>query len=113
MMSHTKQAPEVRFVIQNMDGKGKGMIATQDIKQGDLIYAEEPLITVNRNGRTLPQIEAQLSALSASKRALFFDLAYQANGSTSDIFRTNSISNACVALQILIGNGILCPIKKS
>jgi hypothetical protein len=34
------------FVVADLPGKGKGLVATRDIKQGELVIQESPLFTV-------------------------------------------------------------------
>ena len=82
-----------KFVVRKIENKGKGMIATQNIKQGELIYAESPLMVINRKGPSLPQIETAFGNLNETEREMFLNLAYQSDGSKLDIFRTNSISH--------------------
>eukprot|EP01084_Bolivina_argentea_P309042 534524_1 len=81
------------FIVKDIVGKGKGMIATQYIKQGEQIYSEQSLMAIDRNYSLLEQIETQFNNLSESNKQIFLNLAYQSNGSKQDIFRTNAISN--------------------
>ena len=83
-----------KFVVSEIKNKGKGMIAVSNIKQGELIYTESPLISIERNKLSLSlQLDREFDNLSEFQRTLFSDLAYQSNGSKLDIFKTNSICN--------------------
>ncbi|CCE29284.1 uncharacterized protein CPUR_02977 [Claviceps purpurea 20.1] len=62
------------YVLQDIPGKGKGLVATRNIPRGTRILSEQPLITLptdinsEKGGRS---IRRQLKALSVDKRRAF------------------------------------------
>ncbi|PCH35098.1 hypothetical protein WOLCODRAFT_155770 [Wolfiporia cocos MD-104 SS10] len=65
---------EVAFAIQDIPGKGKGVIATRDISGGELILAEAPLFTQNSTP-TNATLLAALKGLTDTQQREFFSLA--------------------------------------
>ncbi|KAM0342623.1 hypothetical protein ACHAPU_009352 [Fusarium lateritium] len=70
--------PNPFFVLQDIPGKGKGLIAIQNIPQGTRILAEPPLFTIpqhyahrDESGR---RIKAELKKLSKAQRQAFMAL---------------------------------------
>ncbi|KAG8683108.1 hypothetical protein FRC09_016290, partial [Ceratobasidium sp. 395] len=89
------------FDVVDIPGRGKGVIASRDIKQGERLITEKPLFIVPKRltDRTDPRtlIRTTVSSLSQSDQAAFFTLSYaKPNTSTPDIpfeiFQTNAIS---------------------
>lgn len=95
------------FVVIDMPGKGKGMIATRNIKQGEMVLREKPLFTVPMQitEEPGPLLLNALAELEPFERDIFYNLTYVnmpddvAPGTTEydeqlalAIFQTNSIS---------------------
>ncbi|KAF5315448.1 hypothetical protein D9619_007007 [Psilocybe cf. subviscida] len=66
------------FTVVDIPGKGKGVVAVRDIKQGEVILRERPLFTVPRNINASPStyIANQLNKLHDIARASFLNLSY-------------------------------------
>ncbi|KAF5362840.1 hypothetical protein D9758_007114 [Tetrapyrgos nigripes] len=103
------QSPEERdasiFTVQDLRGKGKGMIAIRDIKQGELIIRERPLFVVPPQISVSPTtlIAQNLQRLSPAGYESFFNLSYvhlpenvdpdvDINEVALAIFQTNAVS---------------------
>jgi hypothetical protein len=69
----SKVSNEHCFRVTNIPGKGKGVIATRDIRAGELVLTEKPLFR-SPSGVSAEEIERHLSTLSAKQRTAFFDL---------------------------------------
>ncbi len=72
----------VQFEIKDIPGRGKGMIATQDIMPGSIILREKPFIVMPDKIFSLEDsdqieewLEKRLLKMSSAKRKIFFDLA--------------------------------------
>ncbi|KAJ7366577.1 hypothetical protein DFH08DRAFT_834857 [Mycena albidolilacea] len=66
------------FVVADLPGKGKGLVATRDIKQGELVIQESPLFTVPTSTSESPTalISRLLAAADPVGRAAFLKLSY-------------------------------------
>ncbi|KAF9485877.1 hypothetical protein BDN70DRAFT_970007, partial [Pholiota conissans] len=66
------------FTVVDLPGKGKGAIATRNIKRGEVVLREKPLFVVPLRINTSPAdlIAAQLVNLSPADRAAFNNLSY-------------------------------------
>ncbi|KAK7056643.1 hypothetical protein VNI00_002360 [Paramarasmius palmivorus] len=66
------------FRVEDMPGKGKGVIAVRDIEQGELIIYEHPLFVVPTQISVSPVdlIFSNLQRLDTSAREAFFNLSY-------------------------------------
>jgi SET domain-containing protein len=66
------------YTLTNVAGKGKGLVATENIPKGTRILPEEPVITTPEyqqdNEGLKPHISQQVDSLSASQRESFFSL---------------------------------------
>ncbi|KAG8745120.1 hypothetical protein FRC10_008731 [Ceratobasidium sp. 414] len=89
------------FDVVDIPGRGKGVIANRNIKQGELLIKEKPLFIVPKRltDRTDPStlIRTTVSSLSQPDQTSFFALSYaKPNVSAADIpfeiFQTNAIS---------------------
>lgn len=60
------------FMIEESPGKGNGAFATRNFQRGDLILAEHPLYTTNRDSPL--QVVSAVSRLSTSSKAAFMSL---------------------------------------
>lgn len=49
----SKQNTQPPFMVVELPGKGKGIIATRDIKQGELLIREKPLFTLPKESLSL------------------------------------------------------------
>ncbi|KAJ3711715.1 hypothetical protein C8R42DRAFT_595407 [Lentinula raphanica] len=66
------------FVVQDIPGKGKGVIAARDIKRGELVIREQPLFMVPSEVNTSPtaMISHLLSLLTPYQYSQFYNLSY-------------------------------------
>ncbi|GJJ15688.1 hypothetical protein Clacol_009966 [Clathrus columnatus] len=86
---------DVPLDIVNVEGRGRGLIATRDLPQGYLILKENPLFVIQAEdlGRRLP---STLSNLDKTDREAFFQLSFPSDIPNSDIpeaiLRTNGVS---------------------
>lgn len=71
-------APGAAYIVVDVPGKGKGAIATRDIKQGEVILEEKPLFMVppSITGSPVEFIKEKLSHLNGSQRAGFWGLSF-------------------------------------
>ncbi|TRY75896.1 hypothetical protein TCAL_00673 [Tigriopus californicus] len=94
-----------KFVIKDMENKGKGAVAVKDIEEGELILAESPLFIVPWWVRTSPYpgkevndyILDRLSLLSEKEQASFYALSdckcsVDEEKSEMGIWRTNNFA---------------------
>jgi len=83
------------FVIHEIPGKGRGVVATKNIMAGTLILAEDPLMTVPKPATEKTVLE-KFKKLSPSEQIQFLDLHDSGNAEKSvwRIFRTNCM-NVC------------------
>ncbi|KIJ54846.1 hypothetical protein M422DRAFT_24744 [Sphaerobolus stellatus SS14] len=88
------------YEIVNIVGKGKGVVATRDIAQGELIMKEEPLFSVQVGALFNTSVEDHLTkvlqSLNATQRDTFYELykPSKARANTSNveaIFHANSV----------------------
>lgn len=67
------------YAVEDVPGKGKGLIATMDIPQGTRIVSEKPVITVGRPIANMEQLEdciyQQVSSLSKDQIREFLSLS--------------------------------------
>ncbi|KAF7880684.1 uncharacterized protein EAF01_011953 [Botrytis porri] len=90
---------EPMYAIQEVPGKGKGLIATRTIPMGTCILSEEPIIRVPEDASATTVLQAsirkQVEALSAKKRQAFLSMHnIYANDGTPPrlgIIRTNAL----------------------
>lgn len=83
---------ELLFVIKDIPGKGKGLIATKSIMAGTLILFEDPLISIPKPVDE-KKVLSKFNNLSESEQNNFLDL-HDCGGemkSIWQIFRTNSM----------------------
>jgi hypothetical protein len=88
------------FAVQDVPGRGKGIISTMPIPRGTRILCEEPLV-INRPGQSAPKqlldpIHRQVDALSKEQREAFLSLHnihpyMDAKEQYVGIFRTNAL----------------------
>ncbi|KIK59257.1 hypothetical protein GYMLUDRAFT_44626 [Collybiopsis luxurians FD-317 M1] len=66
------------FRVQELPGKGMGVVAVRDIQRGELIIRERPLFVLPSQVTTSPTdlISQQLSLLSTEDQHRFFNLSY-------------------------------------
>lgn len=73
-------------------GKGKGVIVTRDIKAGELVLAEEPLLRLRKQRMGPEYMAARLASLTPNQREAFYQLhrsGAQADIPELDIVTTN------------------------
>lgn len=95
----SSSVPEPMYSIQEVSGKGKGLIATRTIPMGTCILAEEPIIRIPEDASDTEVLRAsirkQVEALTANKRQAFLSMHnIYANDSTPPhlgIIRTNAL----------------------
>lgn len=63
------------FTVKNVATKGFGVFATRDIKMGELILAEEPLIIIEESHYMKADVEAAFNALTEEKQKAYLSLA--------------------------------------
>ncbi|EJC97968.1 uncharacterized protein FOMMEDRAFT_149425 [Fomitiporia mediterranea MF3/22] len=95
------------FNVVDLPGRGKGLIASRDIEQGELLIKEKPLILVPSSTTQSPVkvLKERLNALTQDERNAFHSLSYVTPGRDSNtqdslsddemvlaIFQTNAIS---------------------
>ncbi|PPQ66612.1 hypothetical protein CVT26_009373 [Gymnopilus dilepis] len=66
------------FTVIEIPGKGKGAIATRDIKQGELVLREGPLFTIPKaiKGNPTEPIMQKIIQLTGEEQEAFFNLSY-------------------------------------
>ncbi|KAF2807047.1 SET domain-containing protein [Mytilinidion resinicola] len=88
------------YAVEDVPGKGKGLIATKDIPKGTRIISEKPIIASGRHVADMEQLQIricqQVSSLSEGQQREFFsmDNIYPYTNSTErwrGIFRTNAL----------------------
>ncbi|KAF9534517.1 hypothetical protein CPB83DRAFT_873273 [Crepidotus variabilis] len=93
------------FKVVDIPGKGKGILAERDIKQGELVLKEKPLFVVPRDITSSPAalIYNKLQLMTAEQRRAYLDLSYVNFSEDLDpvknpsevalaIFQTNAVS---------------------
>ncbi|OCH86600.1 SET domain-containing protein [Obba rivulosa] len=75
---HSYSTNSVPFRIVELLGKGKGVIATRDIRQGEIILREKPLFVVPSSITSSPGalLLDLLSGLTDKQEASYYDLSY-------------------------------------
>ena len=63
-----------RFAIAKLEGKGEGVIATQDLKPGDVIFREQALLKLGRSDVLTDTIQSALDRLTEVQRSLYYRL---------------------------------------
>ncbi|EPQ54746.1 SET domain-containing protein [Gloeophyllum trabeum ATCC 11539] len=65
------------FEVVDLPGRGKGLVATRDIKRGDLLIREAPLLRIPQQITSSPTalLSSLLSALPAASLSAFFALS--------------------------------------
>ncbi|EJF60540.1 SET domain-containing protein [Dichomitus squalens LYAD-421 SS1] len=84
---------DASFTMQDIPGKGKGLVATRPIARGELILAEEPLLSQSQP-HSIATVLAALSSLSDNDQRRYFSLANALKGDYSPplgIFKTNAL----------------------
>ncbi|KXN88140.1 SET domain-containing protein 5, partial [Leucoagaricus sp. SymC.cos] len=66
------------FFVADLPGKGKGLLASRDIKQGELLLREKPLFVVPRQISSSPTalIAGLLAQLGQDEQDTFYNLSY-------------------------------------
>ncbi|KZT28875.1 hypothetical protein NEOLEDRAFT_1086618 [Neolentinus lepideus HHB14362 ss-1] len=66
------------FRVVDLPGRGKGLVATRDIQQGELLIRERPILRIPQQIDTSPTayLEQILSGLSDEDRRRFYDLSF-------------------------------------
>ncbi|KAF8798846.1 SET domain-containing protein [Phlegmacium glaucopus] len=66
------------FTVVDIAGKGKGLVAARDIKQGELVIREGPLFVVPRHIKSSPSdlIAGKVKKLGRKERKAFLSLSY-------------------------------------
>ncbi|KAF9454826.1 SET domain-containing protein [Macrolepiota fuliginosa MF-IS2] len=66
------------FFVADLPGRGKGLIASRDIEQGELLLREKPLFVVPRQVSSSPSalISGLLMKLNEDEQAAFYNLSY-------------------------------------
>ncbi|GAA5901049.1 SET domain-containing protein [Sporobolomyces salmoneus] len=90
------------YALVDTPGKGKGLIATEDLEPGSILFAESPLFTLNWDGlppdgsRDIERVNEKLSTLSKEDREAYDSLRIATSVQRLNepkplaIFRTNS-----------------------
>ncbi|KAM5543458.1 hypothetical protein V8D89_002709 [Ganoderma adspersum] len=82
------------FIVQDVPGKGKGIVATRAIALGELVLAEAPLFTQIQS-RSNATVVAALAALSHADQRRYFSLANARRGTAVPppigVFETNAL----------------------
>ncbi|KAJ7465322.1 hypothetical protein FB451DRAFT_1352778 [Mycena latifolia] len=78
------------WVVTDLPGKGKGLVAIRDIKQGELVLRESPLFTVPRSTSESPTalISRLLQNVAPEGQDAFLNLSYKSLA----IFQTNAVA---------------------
>ncbi|KAI8936707.1 hypothetical protein NX059_007099 [Plenodomus lindquistii] len=67
------------YTIQNVPGKGKGLVATDDIPKGTRITSEKPIMTMSHSATSMEQLEIRivqkLNNLSSHQQQDFLSMA--------------------------------------
>src|SRR4051794_35116623 len=81
------------YIITDIEGKGKGMLATREIQRGECIVTESPLL-VYEEGDSPAALLRIVSAIKKKDQKSFYGLHRQASSSRSveaNIAQTNSL----------------------
>ncbi|KAI1419748.1 hypothetical protein F5Y12DRAFT_720345 [Xylaria sp. FL1777] len=88
------------YALQDVPGKGKGLVATDKISKGTRILSEEPIITIASNGMTSERLQIsiyqQVASLSEHQQRAFLSMHNihpydDAAARYLGIFKTNSL----------------------
>lgn len=74
----THEAYTSPFFVADLPGKGKGLLASRDIQQGERLLCEKPLFVVPRQISSSPSafIAGSLAKLGRDEQEAFFNLSY-------------------------------------
>jgi len=80
--------------IQEIEGKGRGLVATKSAESGSLIIKEKALLVLARDQATEAGVKSELSKLSKKDKNRIFGLRGKAEGSSTvrDKFLNNAIN---------------------
>ncbi|CAL1713363.1 unnamed protein product [Somion occarium] len=94
------------FQVVDLPGKGKGVIATRDIAQGELLLREKPLFLVPTHITSSPGalLLTSLARLTPVQRKSFYDLSYV--NFPRDVIPDTPEYNEALALAIFQTNSI-------
>lgn len=71
-------ASQPMYIVDDVSGKGKGLVTTKDIPKGTRIIAEKPIITVGQSVASIEQLEnlihRQVCSLSKNKLQDFLSM---------------------------------------
>jgi len=83
------------FKIVEILGRGKGIVATQDIKRGTIVYVETPLFTTRFNNGlySIMDINTKISGLTKDQYAQFMDL-YDPEPTSEPLLKNIRLLNA-------------------
>ena len=73
-MAATAYAEDEMFQVVEIPEKGKGMKATRDIKKGEIILEEKPVLTWNNSKSFLQNLMGQILGMSEEKLAAVLEL---------------------------------------
>lgn len=59
------------FQVENIEGKGEGLVATRDLVLGDFIASEDPQLKSTKGEPSVERLECMLSQLSTKDRQAF------------------------------------------
>ncbi|KAF2438447.1 SET domain-containing protein [Karstenula rhodostoma CBS 690.94] len=86
--------PEKIYAVQDIPGKGRGLIAIKDIAKGTRVISEKPIITMSNIIASIQQLDScildQVSSLSKGDMREFLSMA-NAHGGTNSIERWHGI----------------------
>ncbi|THV47247.1 hypothetical protein BGAL_0325g00120 [Botrytis galanthina] len=85
-----------RYALQDVPGKGKGLVATQDIPKGTRIIEEKPIMTRPKRAPPGFSLRGQFNALNNEQRQAFLSLKNVHPYKNADeqhfgIFKTNGL----------------------
>lgn len=93
-------ASQSMYIVEDVPGKGKGLVATRDIPKGTKIIAEKPIVTVEQSVASIQQLEdhihQQVSSLKKDQVQGFMSMTDAFPHSNSEktpfgICRTNAL----------------------
>ncbi|KAG8895891.1 hypothetical protein FRC01_012142, partial [Tulasnella sp. 417] len=99
--SPVKTDPNGIYEVVDLPGRGKGMLASRDIKasQGEIILKEEPLLQLppgleENHVRTRQYLKDKVSTLTADQRAEYMALWYEPETPKQDVLRAIFMANS-------------------
>lgn len=96
----TRGAPEKIYAVQDIPGKGRGLVAIRDIEKGTRIICEKPIITISHGIASIQQLGTsvldQVISLNRNDREELFSMANVYTGTNLiellyGIIRTNAL----------------------